>query len=115
MSPEKQRIVIAEASEWTYEPEEVCGVIYPWLSESGDSYQELPDYLGDLNTCHEFEKTLSEEQKLKYYHYICVAVRKENGQSDHESIYAPLHTTHATATQRAEAFLRTIGKWEESE
>jgi len=74
-------------------------------------YKVLPVYLKDLNACHEFEKTLSDEQKLKYYHYICVAVRRENGQSDHESIYAPLHTTHATAAQRSEAYLKTLKLW----
>jgi hypothetical protein len=61
---------------------------------------DIPNYCADLNAMHEAEKTVSGEQTLTYcmmlssYLYGCV---------------------HATARQRAEAFLRTIGKWKEAE
>ena len=88
MKPEQQRIAIAEA----------CG-------EDNDSiYRDLiPDYLNDLNAMHEAEKVLVRLQWVSY-------LRRLQTLCD-ESVSWPIH---ATAAQRAEAFLRTIGKWEEA-
>lgn len=57
----------------------------------------LPDYLNDLNAIHEAEKLIMDESSIIYVEYL--------GQ-----ISCPWH---ATAAQRAEALLKTIGKWEE--
>ena len=87
MTPEQQRIAIAEA----------CG-------EDNDSiYRDLiPDYLNDLNAMHEAEKTLTdkahEEFRLNLYEVL----------GDDSRLIVS-----STAAQRAEAFLLTIGKWEE--
>ena len=62
------------------------------------------DYCSDLNAMHEAEKTLTEEQ--------CVFVRLHLRERL-ENYPASRYTWHATARQRAEAFLRTLGKWEE--
>ena len=62
------------------------------------------DYCKDLNAMHEAEKTLSETNMFVMAHYIEQLVNK-NGQ----------FYFHATARQRAEAFLRTLGKWEEAQ
>ena len=58
-----------------------------------------PDYLNDLNAMHEAEKVLTDKQAILY-----------------DSILDLISgwTFHRTAAQRAEAFLRTIGKWEDS-
>jgi hypothetical protein len=64
------------------------------------------DYCTDLNAMHEAEKVLApknwdrfSEKWWNYYHHLLDGdVQK---------------TIHATARQRAEAFLRTLGKWEE--
>ena len=89
MTPEQQRVAIAEA----------CG----WLKVHGHSVAGIPDYLNDLNAMHEAEKTLTdkahEEFRLNLYDLI---------RDDSRLIVS------STASQRAEAFLRTIGKWEES-
>jgi hypothetical protein len=115
MKPEKQRIAIAEA----------CGIVGPfdnrWIKEyeeeGGDSYGFtgfengelvfIPDYLSDLNAMHEAEKVLTEEQRIAYSdctYDIALKAQKETGKWRWISL---------TAAQRAEAFLRTIGKWEE--
>jgi hypothetical protein len=56
------------------------------------------NYCGDLNAMHEAEKMLTPTQIEDYIIEVM--------QFSHEPIIA-------TARQRAEAFLRTLGKWEE--
>ena len=63
----------------------------------------LPDYLNDLNAMHEAEKTLRNEQRFEFYKQLLKACE------DSETV----NTIHATAAQRAEAFLKTLGKWKE--
>jgi hypothetical protein len=99
MTPEKQRIAIAEACGWTTEHKGL------WV-ESLKTYAALPDYLNDLNAMHEAEKTLTEKGVNTWWAYVDLINRRNLtpfGQST---------AVHATAAQRAEAFLRTIGKWE---
>lgn len=62
----------------------------------------LPDYLNDLNAMHDAEKALglSYDRWTRELRAIC--------ERDRRCIES------ATASQRAEAFLRTIGKWEEA-
>ena len=90
MNPEQQRIAIAEACGWK------IGYRDP------EAWHPLPDFLHDLNAMHEAEKVLTNEQ-LEVY---CNILHKPN-----HGVYWAIH---ATAAQRAEAFLRTIGKWEEA-
>jgi len=104
MSPEAQRIAIAEACGWTKISDwKAAGIngqhpTEPWT-------EVIPDYLNDLNAMHEAEKFL----------------RKPIFKSDSDSIIADRmhqyvellgYAVDATAAQRAEAYLRTIGKWE---
>lgn len=63
--------------------------------------RDVPRYASDLNAMHEAEKIFTEAQRCAY----CGHLRPIGG-----------HTwtaAHTTARQRAEAFLRTIGKWVE--
>ena len=118
MNTDKQRIAIAEACGWTREYAQV-----PTWNASLDSYKGgyepvqtllftrlgkrvlargLPDYLNDLNTMHEAEKSLDDvTQRGDYWDYLSSLT--------HEGF----EMCHASAAQRAEAFLRTVGKWEE--
>jgi hypothetical protein len=115
MTPEQQRITIAEACGWTSEYADV-----PTWNNSLNSYQggyepvqtllfrkerkcfiaeNLPDYLNDLNAMHEAEKMLEADDNHAYGCY-CSDLYEKYG-----------NTVSLTAAQRAEAFLRTIGKW----
>lgn len=59
-----------------------------------------PDYLNDLNAMHEAEEKLTDSQTQKY---IDELVNVTNvGYRNYYAVY------HATAAQRAEAFLRTL-------
>jgi hypothetical protein len=89
MIPKEQRIAIAEACGWTKG--------YDWSRSDGIGV--LPDYLNDLNAMHKAEKWLIEDDQHAYGCY-CIDLQEEYG-----------NTVHLTAAQRAEAFLRTIGKW----
>ena len=61
-----------------------------------------PDYLNNLNAMHEAEKVLDiVAERGDYWDYLSFITGGED-----EMIYA-------TASQRAEAFLRTLDKWEE--
>ena len=108
MNPEQQRIAIAEACGWSHKT--LDNETYWWHDEnnnslppSDDGMRACPNYLNDLNAMHEAEKVLVRLQWVSY-------LRRLQTLCD-ESVTWPIH---ATASQRAEAFLRTIGKWEES-
>ena len=112
MNPEQQRIAIAEACGWrctAFKEAIAC-----WVRPNGMSHQTelLPNYLNDLNAMHEAEKVLA---KANWGGYAAELYRITNA---HNHGISPNHhwlaVAFSTAAQRAEAFLRTIGKWEES-
>jgi hypothetical protein len=90
VNQEEQRIAIAEACGWK------TGYRDP------EAWHPLPDYLNDLNAMHDAEKVLNEKQEdiMNSTLWDIMDGRK--------------YLWHATASQRAEAFLRTIGKWKEA-
>ena len=68
------------------------------------------NYHGDLNAMHAAEKWMHKNKSLKTFWDYAEELGK----------ITPSHlgtdsVIHATAAQRAEAFLRTIGQWEEVE
>jgi hypothetical protein len=110
MNPEQQRIAIAEACGWKFIPEYYHGEDQPpeFTTVTPDGKHlcgYYPDYLNDLNAMHEAEKQLLATQ-FKRYHDVLVA--QVIGWSAHENEHIAIH---ATAAQRAEAFLRTINLW----
>lgn len=66
----------------------------------------VPDYTNDLNAMHEAVKTLSQNRRHRYFSCLCVIV------SGSISLNGYSGATEATARQRAEAFLKTLDKWE---
>ena len=100
MSPEEQRIAIADAAGF------IAG--YSW--SRSDGLAVLPDYLNDLNAMHEAERMLDITKVEKYCATLVRIVRHSLGIEDHESIHPTRFAVYATAAQRAEAFLKTIEK-----
>ena len=94
MTPEKQQIAIAEACGWKY-------VNFNYILQGvWQNVGSFPDYLNDLNACHEMEKSLADTfQRRNYY------------QTLDEITGDQWNTIGATATQRCEAFLKTINLW----
>jgi hypothetical protein len=121
MNKEKQRIAIAEACGWkdikdtNHESVDIeSRSISYWSGLTGIPPEFIhyewnriiiPDYLTDLNAMHEAE-ACEAIQRVGYAKYIeCLAIACGT-----ERLGA---LVFATAAQRAEAFLRTIGKWED--
>ena len=122
MTPEAQRIAIAEACGWTRstDPERTRGR-YEWVvlnpdgfevfwSDKGTYRQALPSYLSDLNAMHEAEKVLTNEQRSQVMDALCEIVRRDHN-PEAGPMTAIIAAFFATAAQRAEAFLRTLNLW----
>lgn len=96
---------------------EACG----WLNLTGESSRHpyglmpdglcrtrVPDYLNDLNACHEMEKSIQEpRERVRYAEELCNiwTGRKDRAIPDWWLIH------DATASQRCEAFGKTKGLW----
>lgn len=118
MTPEAQRIAIAEACGWTHVfPGSHTSHIYgypPIPTGRGCGDAIIPDYLVDLNAIHEAWKTVIEPDallSLKYYQNLCGLIENNPDGTVRFGVCFFNEVTNATAAQRAEAFLRTIGKW----
>lgn len=102
---------------------EACGITQPdqygtlYRTENGWEYN-CPDYCNDLNAMHEAEKVLDgvhswngEEHHWNaeeaYMGHLNDIIIRDSGQKNSDD----WQFLHATARQRAEAFLRTLGKW----
>lgn len=99
MTEEQINIAIAEACGWKYEKNETHapdGAF--WWSKK----PEFPDYCNDLNAMHEAEKTMNNNDWWKFVEHLTNICGGGTALG-----------ISATATQRAEALLKTIGKWEE--
>ena len=112
MTREKQRIAIATACGFT-------DIMLPTgfhqkmsdekSKECGGSWRfQIPDYLTDLNAMHEAEKVLTEKGVNAWWTYVGFIHRHNPTPFGTET------AVHATAAQRAEAFLRALGLWEEA-
>ena len=98
MSPEQQRIAIAEACEWFFMDDY-------WHYPNGAKAITTPNYLNDLNAMHEAVKSLPQNLKPRYFACLCAIV------SGAISLNGYSEATEATAAQRAEAFIRTLNLW----
>jgi hypothetical protein len=105
MTPEAQRIAIAEACGWRdIKPNKfgrLKGSPRPWAYN-----QSVPDYLNDLNAMHEVERS-ADYHVGDYCRFLQLVT--SGGNVENMTNYNLLH---ASASQRAEAFLKTLGKWE---
>lgn len=109
MTPEEQRIAIAEWCGWTDIPQRIIRAHTRDLTWLG-----VPDYLGDLNAMHEAELKLDYKQRVIFINFLAVAVVREHKPTLSDMTRCiHVQACHATAAQRAEALLRTIGKWKE--
>ena len=97
MTEEKIRIAIAESVGRVRRPDGY------WYAE-GKLYgsQGIPDYCHDLNAMHDAEMTLAEDPIFHNY----------EAQLD-RVVPMSQRWIFATARQRAEAYLKTIGRWQD--
>jgi hypothetical protein len=84
-----------------------------WLDSDGDIGLTPPDYCRDLNAMHEAEKAaFGNSSAWAEFAFQLISVLNAYGMSELDGMTCLLQ---ATARQRAEAFLRTVGKWKENE
>ncbi len=110
MTPEQQRIAIAESCGWKNVDAgsgRVWGVTtrHKGTPSEFDVCVDVPNYPFDLNAMHDAEKVLTADQ-FEQYRWILWDICKQVRVKDWYRCYLS-----STAAQRAEAFLRTIGKW----
>jgi hypothetical protein len=133
MTPEAQRIAIAEVCGWKNCRCDEGTVNMPPKGEPDDDFnrdvvehkkcipycgfprephrETLPDYLKDLNSMNEAEKVMQcghfQQYSIELWH-VCTLAHPDSQYN--ELTYDRLH---ATAAQRAEAFLRTLNLWKD--
>jgi len=107
MTPEAQRVAIAEACGWSTGAASASHRTQDGVRRYLDAIN-TPNFPNDLNAMHEAEKVLTADDQLSDYGRHLLSITK-----DWRPYWGPTRVAHATAAQRAEAFLRTIGKWED--
>lgn len=114
LTAEEQRVKVAE----------LCGFYSigneDWVGMRGhrSEYHPIPNYLNDLNAMHEAEEKLSDRQRKESYGWALAGI--VHCGDDEEEDYDGIDTCvlkddidflfHATAAQRAEAFVLTMEK-----
>lgn len=130
MTPEAQRIAIAIAVgitpeviaawiDWDlalkqYQFAEITGAEFLRRHIRIDPAPPLPYYTYDLNAMHEAENTLSNVRGCEYAVWLHKLILGTTVIEEVCNLTCYFRTLHATAAQRAEAFLKTIGKWDDS-
>jgi hypothetical protein len=111
MNDSEMQIAIAEACGWKLHPKNDSIVIPPNSPNSVQPRHTLPDYLNDLNAMHEAEEVLRNDQfnYTSYWRHLFQVVAGKEWTGDIG--YFHFEMAHATSTQRAEAFLKTLKLW----
>lgn len=115
MTNEEKRIAIAEACGWRGISKQFLVGYAPWRTKPySDQVKScplgeldsipldpLPDYFNDLNAMHAAEKVLNKTLRLFYQSHLMKLQKAD-------LVAGFWFLIHATAAQRAEAFLRTL-------
>jgi len=139
MTPEAQRVAIALAVGWKWEqpfnarkskntliPPTFRGpfsTVTVWRGGGFGGEHNLPNYPSDLNAMHEAEEyavvhLMDADQWANYARHIeslqdHTLLTGPTITCEHDLYYEAAGLLHATAAQRAEAFLRTLNLWTE--
>jgi hypothetical protein len=109
MTDEQINTAIAEACGWRKEDG-----VYMWTANGIDyTCPDLWDWTNDLNAMHEAEKVLDIKQ-VELFADIMYNLCVEGKVTTPNRLGWRFALLNAPARQRAEAFLRTLGKWEEA-
>lgn len=116
MTTSKINEVIATSLGWKIIPagKDSFGVNHVELANRGHettTSDKLPNYTSDLNACHEMEEVLHSNYKMQQVYMsnlkdVCYRT-KHSGQTIEFAM------TNADGPQRCEAYLKTLGLWEE--
>ena len=101
MTDEQINQRIAEACGWKEVRVNGNTGVYKGFDNGAELRPDISDYCNDLNAMHEAEKGLEAKTSMMFGGWLLAVCKGKNA------------TWHATARQRAEAFLRTLGKWDD--
>lgn len=115
MTPEAQRIAIAESRGWT-------GIFYNpvhggWMGRKPEDDRDtygLPDYLNNRDDIHEALSGLTDEQKYAIAIRLTLKVAPEAGHAHTDSMLCPkciVAILDATSAEICEEYLRTLYLW----
>ncbi len=121
MTKKAQRKAIAKACGWIFQPDEFgwsfakLNKYSPWWKYDADEEEHVPfpNYPKDLNAMYKAEKLLNAGQINTYIGYLYKFTKVAEAKSNPWEIIAARVAIHATAAQRAEAFLRTLNLWKD--
>ena len=122
MTDEQINKAMAEHCGWT-----IRGNVIGYMEPDGNDEPEFiptignpPDYCNDLNDMHDAEKELYANECSMYFRILSkvhptfgILPKWMDIDHEEEQAWEYFQLIHTTARQRAEAFLKTIGKWEE--
>lgn len=109
MTPQQQNEAIAKWMGWKVSPDKSTVMGPVWISPDGYEVPLPPDFVNDLNAMHEVEAKL----ELRQHTYFAVTLRQIVSTHRYARWHAIWECSHATAAQRAEALLKTLGLWVE--
>lgn len=112
MTPEAQRIAIAEACGWEIALKGMVPECLQHAKSPGgvwEYFNKVPDYLNDLNACHEMEKVLTEEQ----WESFCIHLVGSGPYYCSENRTTLRIALRAAPAKHCEAFLRALNLWKE--
>ena len=102
MTNEQINAAIAEVCGWTEIGSCDCGFKISGMPPYRSAHKKhIPDYCADLNEMHDAEKACRVDRNWIYLNELDLVCRVD--------------AVYATARERAEALLRTLGKWEEAQ
>ncbi len=113
---------IAEHLGWEWRPDKTAKHprkdkwwVPPYLRNiEGCGCHTVPDFCNDLNAMHEATSTLMDGELVGYVdQLLCIIHEVDPGYFDKVDWFLASDLINITAHQRAEAFLKTVGKWKE--
>ena len=111
LTPEQINIAIAEFCGWRRDPN--ATEPWVWIMPNGKAWETsaaIPNYHGDLNACREAEEMLDEKQRGQFASYLWDLMLKTTKRNPWWLGPYKFELIHASAPQRCEALLKTIGK-----
>lgn len=108
MDKDEQQIAIAEVCGWrNFLP--YGGKLHGYEPNGNGNLKLVPDYTKDLNAMHEAEKILKTDTQQNRYYGEIADITWGCEETGHRQVV--FNQLVATASQRAEAFLRTMNLW----
>lgn len=118
MTTQEQNLLLAKWDGWTdILQDPILTERFAGVDPNTNTYKPLPSYTTDLNAVHELGMKLAKDQHIKYVNclFLAVGINRYYYMTDDKAFPADqqFRVIHATASQRCEALLKTLGLWKD--